>query len=477
MKKIILLSLFLGVFAVANAQSWQNKYDRTEIINSSDGNVFFEVYKGGKKGLCDTLGKEIIKPLFDRINLFYVNKGIIIVTFGKKEGANNIYGSEIIPPIYDDIRVSSFNNYIKVKENGKEGVYDLSGELIVAPIYDAIDSRDYRDFKKGFIKVKKNGMYGACNLSGEEVAAPIYDEINFNSVRYGYLRVKKNNKSGLLSLSGEEIVPCEYEGVGVSTNGAISVVCADGKWRDYDVKSGKAILNIDELYNNFFEEGHRYFNKQQWKKSMEKYKMAASYMETFSVYYNIGACLFNRCEYDEALQYYTLSLKYKHNQEQARNAQEMIERSQQAQQKKEQRQQDISAAVVETLLGVAGAVISASNGAGEPGDQERQAWMQYKQSGLPGASTISFEDFKKANARAAANGYQVGGNTQSASLSNSANATSTRTTCGICDGTGEVIEQMEMGFDKKICEKCKKEVFMGHIHVPCKGCMGHGYIK
>jgi hypothetical protein len=57
----------------------------------------------------------------------------------------------------------------------------------------------------------------------------------------------------------------------------------------------------------------------------------------------------------------------------------------------------------------------------------------------------------------------------------------TRYPCSICNQTGEVIDEngaFTLGIgDKKYCNKCKKEVFSSHVHVPCKACHGKGYTK
>lgn len=71
------------------------------------------------------------------------------------------------------------------------------------------------------------------------------------------------------------------------------------------------------------------------------------------------------------------------------------------------------------------------------GNAEYQAWMQYRQSGLPGASTISFEDFKKANARAAAKEYHIGGNTNDTDPVNPVQPHQSTKDCPLCLGSGK----------------------------------------
>ena len=70
-------------------------------------------------------------------------------------------------------------------------------------------------------------------------------------------------------------------------------------------------------------------------------------------------------------------------------------------------------------------------------NSDYQAWMNYRNSGLPGASTISFEDFKRANARAAANGYQIGNSSSATSPSNNSSSITKTKDCPICLGSGK----------------------------------------
>lgn len=103
-------------------------------------------------------------------------------------------------------------------------------------------------------------------------------------------------------------------------------------------------------------------------------------------------------------------------------------------------------------------------------DPQYQAWIQFKQSGLPGASTISFEDFKKANARAAANGYQVG----NSSSSNPVQPHHETKSCPLCNGSGKCSScngthriNYQFGSGTLECPNCKP-------NGACSSCGGSG---
>lgn len=119
-------------------------------------------------------------------------------------------------------------------------------------------------------------------------------------------------------------------------------------------------------------------------------------------------------------------------------------------------------------------------GASTSNDPQYQAYINYKRSGLPGASTISYDDFKKANARAAANGYQVGNSSSSSKVSSSnasSNSTSSKSKkCGFCGGRGWNVEYAAgYGLAKQeYCNQCGKTMMSNHYHATCQKCKGTG---
>lgn len=110
-------------------------------------------------------------------------------------------------------------------------------------------------------------------------------------------------------------------------------------------------------------------------------------------------------------------------------------------------------------------------------DPQYQAYLNYKKSGLPGASTISYEDFKKANARAAANGYQIGKESnKTSSNSNNNSSTTKRHKCGFCGGSGREVKTDAVSFGySKYCNECGKTVSGSHYHTTCSSCKGKGW--
>lgn len=353
--------------------------------------------------------------------------------------------------------------------------------------YDKIErSSEYTSLYYTYLYTGKNYKVGCCDENGRVILAPAFDHLFFEA--RGFISVETNGKWGLYDTLGRVIVAPIYEDIKcgyIQENGYIEVL-VNSQWIRFQVasKNDKKIknkTNNDELYIEYFKKGDAYFEKKNWKKSLKSYELAASYKETFAINYNIATCLYNRGKYKDAIQYYTRSLNYAQSQNDWNDAHDMIVGSIQAYQngirRQQERRQAVGDAFLNALVGVATATVS--GGGGVPvGDPEYQAWINYRQSGLPGASTISFEDFKKANARAAANGYQIGNSQSSSSNPNSSTSSSSHNKCTFCNGTGMVVDNTAptFGLDKtKYCDVCKKEVPLSHCHVQCPACKGKGY--
>lgn len=94
-------------------------------------------------------------------------------------------------------------------------------------------------YDQGVRKVSVNGKYGLANQNGTFVAEPIYDIIEAyywheeyngpNSTNYnmktesifvdGYVQAVRSGKMGLLDTNGKEVIPCNYDSVGLPSDG------------------------------------------------------------------------------------------------------------------------------------------------------------------------------------------------------------------------------------------------------------------
>ena len=91
----------------------------TYVYDYKDGLI--EVQRGGKKGLLDITGKEIVPCIYGLI--FIRSKdGLIEVHRGGKEGLLDITGKEIVPCIYDEVG-ACYEGYITLEKDGEEEEY------------------------------------------------------------------------------------------------------------------------------------------------------------------------------------------------------------------------------------------------------------------------------------------------------------------------------------------------------------------
>jgi hypothetical protein len=120
-------------------------------------------------------------------------------------------------------------------------------------------------FDSGLRKVEVNSKYGLVDMNGAFVAQPVYDEIkayyahkekdktvytdqNLRTEKIfvdGYVQAKRNGKMGLLDNKGKEVIPCNYDAVGLPSEG-ISRISKNANGKTYigywSLTQGKEIV-------------------------------------------------------------------------------------------------------------------------------------------------------------------------------------------------------------------------------------------
>lgn len=194
---------------------------------------------GGKWGLLDTLGRELLPAKYSKINIW--SDGYATITNGDKNGMVNSKGEIIIPAEFTDL--GYFNDGLTCgNKNGKWFVFDSLGKEL--PFHPPSDIR----FNKGLSVCDSAGKSGLINKQGHFVLPPIYDEIENESYngyylaktgshysvidttgkkRYtftdaspsliyneaGIIAFERNNLQGLCNLDGKEILPAQYDSI------------------------------------------------------------------------------------------------------------------------------------------------------------------------------------------------------------------------------------------------------------------------
>lgn len=151
MKNIILLVSILSFqFMIAQSKEISDNYDK---IGKFEKGVAI-VHKNGLVGLINSDGKEIVKPVYEKIsgfgsdNLSYTYKNGLV-------GLINSDGKVIIDNLYDHIGHFK-DGFATIRKNGLTGIVDKNGHIVVEIKYDKL-------------KVESGGVFKATNSDGSEV--------------------------------------------------------------------------------------------------------------------------------------------------------------------------------------------------------------------------------------------------------------------------------------------------------------------
>lgn len=146
MKK--LLFIFLALFTIIGyAQEVSKQYDKIGKFNKG----IAIVWKNGHCGILSQDGREIVKPVYDKIGSFG-NDAIAYTTKDGKIGLLNMAGKVIVPNIYESI--SGFKgSYAITRRNGLAGMINKQGKILIDNKYEKITIG-----KNNTIKAVKDGQ-------------------------------------------------------------------------------------------------------------------------------------------------------------------------------------------------------------------------------------------------------------------------------------------------------------------------------
>ncbi len=159
----------------------------------------------GKTGVVDSLGNEILKPIYSEV--FHLQNHFFTV---EKDGLNGCYtllGKEIFPPVSSSA-IYFFNGRSKVIKDGKSGVIDSTGKFIVPMVYDSIGY-----FYKGYANVLLGNKLGTVDSTGKVVIQPKYEELK--PFLNGYGVFKEEGKYGFIDLNGKVVIDAKFDAASV----------------------------------------------------------------------------------------------------------------------------------------------------------------------------------------------------------------------------------------------------------------------
>ena len=210
-----------GAFAVRLDSLWKiidnrgkdiTSIEIKHIVAKTSNGMIVEKKEGW--GVIDYQGKEIIPCKYDGIKWdIWGHRDIIQVILENKNGHFDTLGNEIVPPVFDQRTNGyrswySFNKHglAKVWKNNKAGLINKKGKVILPIEYMAISY--YHD---GMAKVALNNKFGMVDTMGKIIVPCIYDKIYL--FKGNCAKVMRNQKWGYVTNEGEEAIPCIYDDI------------------------------------------------------------------------------------------------------------------------------------------------------------------------------------------------------------------------------------------------------------------------
>ena len=194
------------------------EYTQIEALENVDkkNNLWYEedvlkVEQGGKYGLIDLSGKQILPCEYENITVIPGVKNSIKIAKDGKYGLVTTEGNTVLEPIYNDILnlgEDYKNGYITVDANGKYGVTDYMGKQLLENKYEKVD----QIYGKDLFVIENAGKQELVNTEGEVVLSKGFDKIEqiLNFTTKGIV-FQKDNKYGVMNTSEEVLIDNAYD--------------------------------------------------------------------------------------------------------------------------------------------------------------------------------------------------------------------------------------------------------------------------
>ncbi|NLR90072.1 WG repeat-containing protein [Flammeovirga agarivorans] len=155
-----------GLVTEDNSEIVSPKYQYiTPILKGS----FYRFGFDNKTGLMDNKGKEIIPPVYERLEVLDHNLFVI----WNSEGCSLINQKQEKLTKENYYSISPFGSYLKVFHKNKVGLINKNGEVIISPKFDDIQKKQH------IYITESNNKKGFLNLKGEEQVSPQFKSVEF----------------------------------------------------------------------------------------------------------------------------------------------------------------------------------------------------------------------------------------------------------------------------------------------------------
>ena len=245
--------------------------EQIEAVSSVDenGNLTYnpnvlKIQKGGKYGLVNLEGKEILSCEYDEITLLPEVENTILISKDGNYGIVNEEGKIIIEPQYAEIinfGEEANAGFIVKNSEGKYGLVDITNNKVLETKYDKIQKTHEGDY----YVVTESGTQKVIKKDGTESLSTKNEIISILKNTEGVIYKTSDNKYGVMNLSGENIIESNYDQLEEAKTGMF-IAKRDNKYGIIDEKNetklefnnqsiiynekGDFYITEDENYNN-----------------------------------------------------------------------------------------------------------------------------------------------------------------------------------------------------------------------------------
>lgn len=214
---------YLVLYNAVEEKLHGNKFQDIIPLNDS----VFKVQFDRKWGVIDEEGRLIVDVYYDQID-FVVRKDkkeigerfeniynkedvleyspLLNVIKGGKRGVFDLTGKEIVPVDYSQLALSVWDRMIRTKYEGKYGVYSREGKKIYSNEYDYIDWNE----KQAFFTMQKNDTLYIADSSNKIIDVSDLGEVTW-SLKKNVFFAKKDSKSALFNTQLDTLINYKYE--------------------------------------------------------------------------------------------------------------------------------------------------------------------------------------------------------------------------------------------------------------------------
>ena len=224
---------------------------------------------GGKYGLVDVDGKEVVRPQWDRVGSF--SEGLFPCSVGGNFGYANLKGEMVVPLQWTWAgKFSGGYAVVRASKGGKQSVIDKTGKIISDAVWDDVRQSeieyysekpyhvsvfDYRpaELPPGLFWVALNDKWSLYDMVRNASLGGLQWDKPGGHFQHGRAWVRKDGKFGMIDLTGKVVLEPLWEGAKASPNplapqreGNFIKVVKDGKvtWRHLN---GTKTLPVGEV--------------------------------------------------------------------------------------------------------------------------------------------------------------------------------------------------------------------------------------